>query len=153
MSVPSRAWLSAATLLCLVVALDQLTKAVVRSQIEAGERREVLSFLDLVHVRNDGVAFGALAGNGAVVIAVVAIAFVALCAYFFRNAQRPWVWLPTGLLLGGAVGNAIDRIRLGAVTDFVKFPHWPAFNVADSAITIGVIALLTLLERGHAGHR
>jgi signal peptidase II len=56
------------------------------------------------------------------------------------------VWLPTGLLLGGAAGNLIDRVRDGAVTDFIKLPHWPAFNVADIAITVGVLALLYVLE-------
>ena len=56
------------------------------------------------------------------------------------------MWLPTGLLLGGAIGNLIDRARDGSVTDFVKFPHWPAFNVADMAITFGVVALLYVLE-------
>ena len=57
------------------------------------------------------------------------------------------MWLPTGLLLGGAAGNLIDRIRLGAVTDFIKFPHWPAFNVADICVTFGVISLIYVLEK------
>ena len=57
------------------------------------------------------------------------------------------MWLPTGLLVGGAAGNLIDRIRLGAVTDFIKLPHWPAFNVADIAVTVGVVTLLWVLEK------
>ena len=61
--------------------------------------------------------------------------------------RRRLIWLPTGLLLGGAAGNLIDRVRLGAVTDFVKLPHWPAFNVADICITVGVIVLIYVLER------
>lgn len=151
MSVAARSWLRAGAVALIVVALDQITKAVVRSGIEPGERREVLSFVDLVHVRNDGVAFGQLSGGGAIVALVVLIALGALIAYFSTHIGTPLIWLPTGLLLGGAIGNIIDRVRLGAVTDFVKFPHWPAFNVADSAITVGVVVLLITIER--APHR
>ena len=87
-------------------------------------------------MRNSGVAFGQLQDGGRRSSSVViAIAIVALLVYFARNASRPWIWLPTGLLLGGALGNIVDRIREGAVIDFIKLPHWPAFNVADSAIT------------------
>jgi len=64
----------------------------------------------------------------------------------FTHLNRPLVWLPTGLLLGGAAGNLLDRIRIGSVTDFIKLPHWPAFNLADIAITVGVIALVYVLE-------
>lgn len=151
MSVAARSWLRAVAVALLVVALDQTTKALVRSGIEPGERREVLSFADLVHVRNDGVAFGQLSGGGVIVALVVVIALGALIFYFSSHIATPLIWLPTGLLLGGAIGNIIDRARLGAVTDFVKFPHWPAFNVADSAITVGVIVLLIVIER--APHR
>ena len=80
-----------------------------------------------------------------VVVAVVALG--ALLAFFLTHLHRRLVWLPTGLLLGGAAGNLIDRVRAGAVTDFVKLPHWPAFNVADIAITVGVILLVYVLER------
>jgi signal peptidase II len=74
------------------------------------------------------------------------LAVSALLAFFFTHLRRPLVWLPTGLLLGGAAGNLIDRLRDGAVTDFIKLPHWPAFNVADIAITFGVLALVYVLE-------
>ena len=142
------AWGRAALVAALTLAADQLTKAIVRDDIATGERRDLLGFLDLVHVRNDGVAFGALAGGGPVVAIVVAGALAALLTYFAFNARRPLAWLPTGLLLGGAVGNIFDRIRDGAVTDFVKFPAWPAFNIADVAITFGVLTLLYVLESG-----
>ncbi len=72
---------------------------------------------------------------------------MALIAFFITHIHRRLVWLPTGLLIGGAAGNLIDRIRLGAVTDFIKFPHWPAFNVADICVTVGVISLIYVLER------
>ena len=77
---------------------------------------------------------------------VVAVALLALVAWFVTHAGRRGAWLPTGLLLGGAMGNVIDRLRDGAVTDFLKFPGWPAFNMADIAITLGVLALLWVLE-------
>jgi signal peptidase II len=74
------------------------------------------------------------------------VALGALLAFFATHVHRPLAWLPTGLLIGGAAGNLIDRLRDGAVTDFVKLPHWPAFNVADMAITFGVLALVYVLE-------
>ena len=69
-----------------------------------------------------------------------------LLTYLARRPERSWLWLPTGLLVGGAIGNLIDRVVHGAVTDFIKLPLWPAFNVADMAITFGVLALLWVLE-------
>ena len=69
-----------------------------------------------------------------------------LVAYLGRRPDRPWLWIPTGLLIGGAVGNLIDRLAHGAVTDFIKLPLWPAFNVADMSITFGVLVLLWVLE-------
>ena len=100
-----------------------------------------------MRVNNEGVAFGALGGGGAVVALVIAVAVGALLVFFVRHADRPLVWLPTGMLVGGAAGNVVDRVRDGAVTDFVKLPHWPAFNLADAAITLGVLLLLVVLER------
>ncbi len=79
-----------------------------------------------------------------VLIGVVAIS--ALLIFFARHSRRPLVWLPTGLLLGGAAGNLIDRLDRGYVTDFIDLPAWPAFNVADICITLGVLSLLYVLE-------
>jgi signal peptidase II len=129
-----------------VLVVDQATKALARAGIERGEEDPVFPLLKLVHVRNEGVAFGFAAGGRTVVIVLIAIALVGLTAYFARHATRPLMWLPTGLLIGGAVGNIIDRIRDGAVTDFLKLPAWPAFNVADIAITFGVLTLVYVLE-------
>ena len=137
-----------------VVALDQATKAIVRATIEQGERKAVVPGVDLVHTRNTGVAFGALAGGGAVVTVVIVLALAALLAYFATHVRRPLVWLPTGMLLGGAIGNVIDRARSGAVTDFVQLPlGFPPFNVADMSITFGVVVLLLVLERNDAAAR
>ena len=129
-----------------VIALDQLTKALVRDGLTLGERRDLVLGVDLVHVRNSGIAFGFLEDGGALLILGAAVALLALVFFFVTHTGRPLVWLPTGLLLGGAIGNLIDRAGRGSVTDFIKFPHFPAFNVADMAITFGVIALIYVLE-------
>jgi signal peptidase II len=129
-----------------VIALDQLTKALVRDNLVFGERRDLLLGVDLVHVRNTGIAFGFLEDGGALLIVGAVLALGALAAFFLTHTGRPLVWLPTGLLLGGAIGNLIDRAARGSVTDFIKFPHFPAFNVADISITFGVIALIYVLE-------
>jgi signal peptidase II len=129
-----------------VIALDQLTKALVRDNLVLGERRDLVLGLDLVHVRNSGIAFGLLEDGGALLIIGAVLALVALTVFFVTHSGRALVWLPTGLLLGGAIGNLIDRAGRGSVTDFIKFPHFPAFNVADISITFGVIALIYVLE-------
>jgi len=141
-----RAAFAAAAAGVAVIALDQLTKALVRGGLERGESRDLILGFDLVHVRNTGVAFGFLADGGALLLVGTGLALVALIVFFVANSGRPFAWLPTGLLLGGALGNLIDRTHQGNVTDFIKFPHFPAFNVADIAITFGVIALVLVLE-------
>lgn len=142
------AWGRAGLVLAGVLLVDQITKRLVQSNITEGDRNNVFFGVDLVHVRNHGVAFGAFAGGGTIVAVIIGVALVALVVWFMRHSARPLAWLPTGLLLGGAVGNIFDRIRDGAVTDFVKFPAWPAFNIADVAITFGVLSLLYVLESG-----
>lgn len=129
-----------------IVAVDQLTKALVRGSVDVGDEDAVFPGIQIVHVLNRGVAFGALSGKP-IVMVIVLLALAGLVTWFALHSTRPYVWIPTGMLLGGAVGNIIDRIRDGAVTDFIKIPLWPAFNVADMAIVFGVIALLWVLER------
>jgi signal peptidase II len=129
-----------------ILAVDQATKALVRAGIEPGERDGVLPGVELVHVRNRGIAFSLFEGGGVLLVIVAGLAVAALLVFFARHARRPLVWLPTGLLLGGAAGNLLDRAREGAVTDFVKLPLWPAFNVADVCVTFGVLTLLYVLE-------
>jgi signal peptidase II len=143
---PGRTTAAAGAVAAGVVVVDQLTKALVRDNLLLGERRDLVLGVDLVHVRNSGVAFGFFEGGGAVLVVGVAVALLALVIFFATHTGRRLVWLPTGLLLGGALGNLIDRAREGSVTDFVKLPHWPAFNVADIAITFGVLALIYVLE-------
>lgn len=142
-----QAWGRAGLVLGGVLALDQFTKALVRNGVDRGSEDAIFPFLKLVHVRNEGVAFGIAAGGKTLVIALIAVALLALTLYFARHVSKPLIWLPTGLLIGGALGNILDRIRDGAVTDFLKIPAWPAFNVADVAITFGVLALAYVLER------
>ena len=151
---PAAAWTRAAITFACVVIADQAVKALVTSSLSGGEERDVVAGIKLVNARNSGVAFGQLQDGGAIVSIVIAAAVVGMLVYFARHAARPWIWLPTGMLLGGAVGNIIDRIREGAVIDFLKLPYWPPFNVADSAITIGVVILVLVMERaGRAENR
>jgi signal peptidase II len=131
--VRGAAWLRATLVLAAVLIVDQLTKHTVASGIAAGEQRRFLPGVNLVHVRNTGVAFGFFSGGGALVLAFTLAALAALLVYFARRPERHLLWLPTGLLIGGALGNLIDRVGSGAVTDFIKLPLWPAFNVADMA--------------------
>jgi signal peptidase II len=147
-----RATLRAVAVAAAVVGLDQLTKALVRGGIQRGDEHPVFPAISLVNTRNRGVAFGLFAGGGVVLALVAAGALVALGVFFVTHRNRPLAWLPTGLLLGGAVGNLIDRLREHAVTDFIKLPAWPAFNVADVAVTFGVLSLIYVLE-GDRGPR
>jgi len=141
-----RAVLRAVVVALAVLVADQATKAIVRGSIARGERVDLVLGVDLVNTRNSGVAFGFFSSGGTVVAVVAALALLALLAFFATHLTRPLVWLPTGLLIGGAVGNLIDRAAEGAVTDFVDVSIWPAFNLADTAITIGVLSLLYVLE-------
>jgi signal peptidase II len=145
--VRAAVWARVGLVLALVVLIDQVTKALVRNGIEVGEEDSILPAVTLVHVRNTGVAFGAFSGGGIIVVALVVLALSALLYYFVTHVDKPLIWLPTGMLLGGSIGNIIDRVRDGAVTDFVKLPAWPAFNVADISITFGVLVLLWVVEQ------
>ena len=132
----------------LVIIADQVSKAIVRSSLAPGATRRVVpGVLSLVHTTNSGVAFSIFSGSALAVTVVALVVLAALVAFFAARASQRWLWLPTGLIAGGALGNVIDRLRVGAVTDFIKFPDWPAFNLADSAITIGVVLLILLIGR------
>lgn len=146
------AWARAAGMVAAVVAVDQLAKRAVVASIEPGDTRNVLPGIQLVHTRNHGVAFGVLPGDEALVLAIIGAALLAVLVYFALHTSRPLVWLPTGLLIGGALGNILDRLRDGSVTDFIKLPlGWPPFNLADVAITIGVLSLFYVIEEGDRG--
>ena len=136
----------AAAVALTTVAADQVVKALVRATIARGEEVELPLGIQLVNVRNRGIAFGLFADGGALLVIFALAALAALLVFFARHRDRPLVWLPTGLLIGGATGNLIDRTREGAVTDWFDLPWWPAFYIADVAITFGVLTLLYVLE-------
>ncbi len=129
----------------LVVVADQLIKIWVRSNIPVGESLFKAGFFQLTHVRNTGAAFGLFQGQSFLLSIVALIAISLLLVYILVLYRRsPFLdnvpeRIAIGLVLGGTTGNLIDRLRFGYVTDFVDFGLWPAFNVADSAVTVGVI--------------
>ena len=144
-----RAFGRAAAVMLWVIALDQLTKHTIGTSIQPGQTKTLIpGVLHLVYVRNSGVAFGVLTGGGALVYVLEGLALAGLVLYLAKRPQRPWLWLPTGMLIGGAIGNLIDRAARGSVIDYIKLPHWPAFNVADISITLGVILLVLVVESG-----
>jgi signal peptidase II len=137
-----------------VLAADQLVKALVRSLIDRGEEVDLVVGISLVNVRNDGIAFGILGGSGALVLVVTVLAAAGLIYYLTTQPRRPGQWVAVGLLAGGAAGNVLDRMTASEVTDFVDLPAWPAFNLADVAITAGIaILVITELWADWRGHR
>jgi signal peptidase II len=151
--ISGRSALRAAALAVAVVAADQASKALVRRDVRLGSHDGIFPGVELVHVQNRGVAFGLFVNGGVLLVIVGAAAVSALLIFFATHSRRPLVWLPTGLLLGGAAGNLIDRLDRGYVTDFIDPVLWPAFNLADACITIGVLSLLYVIEGPprHAG--
>jgi signal peptidase II len=152
-------------LLCLsfaVALLDQITKHLIRSNLLLGERVTVIPGLfSLSYVRNTGAAWGMLSGlnNWLIVLSALMLAAIVGFRHKFISPDRLISRIAVGLMIGGIVGNLVDRVRLGYVVDFADFywrtHHFPAFNVADSAICIGVgLYILTqLLPRERTGDR
>jgi signal peptidase II len=141
------AWIRAGLVAVGVVLADQLSKRAVEHSIVRGEEQKLLPGIQLVNTRNRGVAFGFLPGSHLGVTILIVLALLALLTYFARHARQPLMWLPTGLLIGGALGNIVDRVNSGAVTDFIKLPlGWPPFNLADSSITIGIVLLFLIID-------
>jgi signal peptidase II len=139
----ARPWRLALIVCGAVVVLDQVFKAAIVAGLDPGERIDIALGLELARVSNTGVAFGLLAGGGeGLVLAVTLLALLLLATLFARDPGRPFGWLAVGLIAGGALGNLADRVRDGAVVDYIDPPMWPAFNVADIAITCGVVLLL-----------
>lgn len=130
----------------VTVLVDQVTKAIVVASVRPGEDINVFLGLDITNVRNTGVAFGAFAGAAVPIVVAGSLALAGLLVYFAFNAGERWLWLPVGAVLGGAVANLADRAREGAVIDFLDPVAWPAFNVADIAIVLGILGLLYVVE-------
>jgi len=137
----ARAWRLALALCGVIVAIDQGTKAAIESELVPAERIEVFPGVHLTNVHNEGIAFGLAGGGGSLLIALTLAALGLILVLFALNATRPGIWVPIGLLAGGAFGNLADRVRIDSVTDFIELPVWPAFNLADVAIVLGVAGL------------
>ena len=134
----------------LVVLADQFTKVLAQTFLISGASLPILgNFFHLTLVQNEGIAFGLFQGAEKTLLVIIPLSIVGLV--FFGLRSHPGRWMTQGgigLILGGAVGNWIDRIRVGAVIDFLDFRIWPVFNFADTAITVGVgLFLLELLKK------
>ena len=144
-------WLSLGAIVLAALVADQVTKHIVASNLSLGEGLHVVGPFSIRHVQNSGIAFGLFSNATAAVIIVTAIAVGWMLVYFARSGGRhPVLPVALGLVIGGSVSNLADRVRLGFVTDFLDFRYWPAFNLADSFIVIGVgilLAALLLAER------
>lgn len=126
-----------------VFVLDRITKALVQAQIPLGTEVPVVGHIvGLTNIRNSGAAFGVAPAAAAFFLIASVVVAVGLVVYVARNPGNPWTDAVLGLILGGTVGNGYDRVVYGTVTDFVNFHFWPVFNVADSAISTGVVLLI-----------
>jgi signal peptidase II len=135
-------WAALAAVALAAIASDQATKHVVSSSLQLGDRAHVIGPFAIHHVQNSGIAFGLFASATPVVIFLTALAVGWMLLFFSRSARRHPVLPPAlGLVIGGSVSNLADRVRLGHVTDFLDFRYWPAFNLADTFIVLGVAIL------------
>jgi signal peptidase II len=139
-------WAGLATVAIAAIVADQVTKHVVTKTLALDESVHVVGPLSIHHVQNSGIAFGLFSSATAVVTVVTGIAVVWMLVFFARSGSRhPVLPAALGLLIGGSMSNLVDRVRLHHVTDFIDLKWWPAFNLADSFIVVGVAILLTAL--------
>jgi signal peptidase II len=139
-------WLALAAVSLSAIGADQLTKHIVASKLALDERVGVVGPFSIHHVRNSGIAFGLFSSATAAVILLTGIAIAWMLVFFARSGSRhPVLPVALGLVIGGSISNLVDRVRLGYVTDFLDLKRWPAFNLADSFIVIGVGILLAVL--------
>jgi len=139
-------WLGLAAVGVAAVAADQLTKRIVTSHLSLDQADRVFGPLWIHHVQNSGIAFGLFSSRTAAVIVLTGVAVVWMLVFFARSgARHPVLPVALGLVIGGSMSNLLDRVRLGYVTDFLDLRWWPAFNLADSFIVIGVVILLAAL--------
>jgi len=147
-------WLILALVAGAAVLADQLTKQVVGRTLALGESVDLSGPFSIHHVQNSGIAFGLFGSRTSLVIAVTAVAVGAMLVFFARSGRRhPVLPVALGLVLGGSIANLIDRVRLGHVTDFLDLVAWPAFNLADTFIVVGVTILFGALVLGDRSHR
>ena len=149
-------WLALLAVAAAAIVADQLTKQVVGRTLAVGERVDLFGPFSIHHVENSGIAFGLFASRTSFVIAITAVAVGMMVWFFARSAKRhPILPVGLGLVLGGSIANLVDRVRLGRVTDFLDFEAWPAFNLADTFIVVGVGVLfgaLVLADRAGRMH-
>jgi len=139
-------WLGLTTVALAAILADQLTKELVVGTVPLGDEVKVAGPFTIHHVLNSGIAFGLFASATSAVIALTAVAVAWMLVFFARSgARHPLLPTAVGLLIGGSVSNLADRVRLGHVTDFLDFRYWPAFNLADASICVGVAILLGAL--------
>ncbi|HEY7562058.1 MAG TPA: signal peptidase II [Gaiellaceae bacterium] len=139
-------WFALLAVAFSAIVADQVTKQIVVSQLALGESVHVVGPLEIRHVTNPGIAFGLFSSWASIVTILTAVAVCWMLVYFARaGARHPVLPVALGLLVGGSLSNLIDRIRLGHVTDFLDLRFWPAFNLADTFIVIGVAILLAAL--------
>jgi signal peptidase II len=139
-------WLGLAAIALAAVAADQLTKHIVTGHLRLDEGVHVLGPFWIHHVQNSGIAFGLFASATPVVIVLTGLAVAWMLVFFARSgARHPVLPVALGLVIGGSLSNLLDRVRLGYVTDFIDLRYWPAFNLADSFIVVGVAVLLAAL--------
>ena len=132
-------WMALGVIAGTAIAADQLTKSIVSARLPFGEAVASIGPFSIHHVQNSGIAFGLFANSTTAVILLTATAVAAMLVFFGRSAQRhPLLSVSLGLVIGGSIANLIDRVRLGHVTDFLDFAYWPAFNLADTFIVVGV---------------
>jgi signal peptidase II len=139
-------WAGLLAVALAAVLADQVTKHIVTSTLSLDESEHVVGPLSIHHVQNSGIAFGLFASATAVVTVVTSVAVLWMIVYFARSGSRhPVLPAALGLLIGGSLSNLVDRIRLHHVTDFIDLRWWPAFNLADSFIVVGVAILLAAM--------
>lgn len=147
-------WAGLAAVAVAAIAGDQVTKQIVRTDLALGQSVRVIGPLTIHRVQNSGIAFGLFSSATVVVTALTALAVGWMLVFFARDgARHPVLPAALGLLIGGSVSNLADRVRLGHVTDFLDVRWWPAFNLADSFICVGVAILLVTLVAADRGRR
>lgn len=150
----ARQWASLAAIAIAAVAADQLTKQLVARTLALGEEVQIAGPFSIHHVTNTGIAFGLFGSATSIVIVLTALAVVWMLAFFTRSgARHPVLPVALGFVLGGSLGNLLDRLRLGYVTDFLDLRWWPAFNLADVFIVVGVATLFGALAGGDRSKR
>jgi signal peptidase II len=139
-------WVSLVAVALAALGADQLTKSIVTSRLDLNDEVHVVGPFSIHHVTNSGIAFGLFASATSIVILLTGLAVAWMLYFFARSGSRhPVLPVALGLVIGGSVSNLLDRVRLGHVTDFLDFRYWPAFNLADTFIVLGVAALLLAL--------